>query len=548
MKKHTTTLSQMFIMGCQDAAPTVTVDAMTAAANYFRFLAENSSTEQGTEIMQMECVLMPMLTVMQACLQRGDEQVVAEGLEVLQECCSMEIPLINNHLEAILPFVMGIAQNKSYEMAVKLSAGETLMQILQCRPKLIAKKNLVEPLLKQLVEMIAVSDNEKSIFNFNSNSNASRTADDEDDDDDEDFDPEQEFLLLAQRALDVMSLNIPSKHFSQPALAVCAQCLESPSPNFRKAGCAVLGIIVEGCSDVIKTILSQIVPKLVNATQDQHHFVREVACFALGQFSEHCQPDILYHHQTVLPAIFKVLEDERPNVQGTSCYVLEMFCENLQPETLRPLLGMLVEKLLRLLQIAQPSTKEMALSALAASSVAAEKDFLPYAEACCNIIAPMMFLTDLPHYSLRGRALECWGHIGIAIGKEHFARYFETGINSAMQGIQLNDLSLKEFAYVYFANAAKVMTNAFDPSLQQLVDHLVEVINESELVLGNEDDEDEDDEEEADAEGGDEEDDEDDDEGGGSYRLNVHEGFINTKKAALTAIGALAEVFSCVLY
>lgn len=38
-----------------------------------------------------------------------------------------------------------------------------------------------------------------------------------------------------------------------------------------------------------------------------------------------------------------------------------------------------------------------------------------------------------------------------------------------------------------------------------------------------------------------EDDDEDGDESEGDYRYNVEEGFINSKKAALTAIGALAE-------
>lgn len=529
LKKHTQTLSQMFIMGCQDASPAVAVDAMTAAANYFKFLANNATSEQGPEIMQMESVLMPMLVVMQGCLQRGDEQVVTEGLDVLQECCMMEQPLINNHIEAVLPFVMSIVQNETYDPAVKHAAGETLIQLISCRPKLIAKKNLVEPILQALVQMLAQGDNDKSLFMFNQHSSATVDEDD-DEDDDEDADPEEDLKMLAQRTLDVMAMHIPSKHFTQPALAIAAQCLDSPDSKLRKAGCALLGIIVEGCNDTIKTILGQIVPKLVASTQDSEYFVRECACFALGQFSEHCQPDILYHHQLILPAIFKVLEDERPTVQSTSCYVLEMFSENLQPETLRPMLQTLVEKLLRLLTVGNAGTKEVALSALAACSVAAELDFLPYADACCQVIAPLMFNTDISLYSLRGRALECWGHIGIAIGKDNFARYLDTGFQSAMQGIQLDDVSLKEFAYVFFANAVKVMGNAFDPHLKDLVAHLTEIIEESELTQVDDDEEEEEEEEE-----------EDDDYQGGGYRLNVHEGFINTKKAALTALGALAE-------
>jgi importin-4 len=113
---------------------------------------------------------------------------------------------------------------------------------------------------------------------------------------------------------------------------------------------------------------------------DPEYYVRESACFALGQFSEHCQPEILYHHQAILPVIFQSLIDERPTVQGTSCYVLENFCENLQPHTLQPFLPQLMERLGQVLSNRNKITQEMALAAIAATAVASEHHFLPYAE------------------------------------------------------------------------------------------------------------------------------------------------------------------------
>lgn len=156
--------------------------------------------------------------------------------------------------------------------------------------------------------------------------------------------------------------------------------MASADPQMRKAGCAVLGVIAEGCSDRIRESLSDILPRLLELVQDPEFYVRECACFALGQFSEHCQPDILHHNQTVLPVIFQALDDPRPTVQGTSCYVLEYFCESLQPETLRPYLNPLMTRLAKLLQSEVRTTQEMALTAIAATAVAAEIDFLPYTE------------------------------------------------------------------------------------------------------------------------------------------------------------------------
>ena len=114
--------------------------------------------------------------------------------------------------------------------------------------------------------------------------------------------------------------------------------------------------------------------------------------YNLGQFSEHCQPDILYLHASILPVVFTALEDSRPTVQSTSCYVVENFCEGLQPDTLKPLLPGMVHRLGLLLQSTNRTTQEMALAALAATAVAAEEYFLPYAQVC---ILLRMYMYDM---------------------------------------------------------------------------------------------------------------------------------------------------------
>lgn len=511
----------MFATGCQDAVIAVASEALTATANFIIQLGDSA------EVMAMKIVINPMLEVMDKCLKNGDEDLVVEGLDVIQECCGLEQPLINDHLEVIVRFTLTIIHSKDFETAVKQSAGQTLMNIIEFRPKLFAKNNLVGPTLSVLMDMIAKEEASAagSLFSFTA---PDGVLNDEDEDD-----PEGDVQKLAQILIDYMAIHIPSKYFSDTVLAMISQGMTSADPQFRKAGCAVLGVIAEGCSDKIRENMGSILPPLLASVQDSEYYVRECACFALGQFSEYCQPDILHYNQMVLPVIFQALDDPRPTVQGTSCYVLEYFCENLQPETLRPYLSALMTKLVILLNSEQKTTKEMALSAIAATAVAAEIDFLPFAEAVCNILAQFLFQTEPSMFTLRGRSLECLGHIAIALGQEHFQRYFEMGMQSASEGIKLEDENLKEHGFVFIANSVKVMREKFQHFLPQLVPYLLEVIQESELVKFGSDDEDEEEED-------DEEIDEDDD-FMGDYRLNVMEGFVNTKKAALTALGAIAE-------
>lgn len=135
-------------------------------------------------------------------------------------------------------------------------------------------------------------------------------------------------------------------------------------------------------------------------------------------------------------------------------------------------------------------------------------------------------------FNIRGRGLECLGHIAVAVGTEHFAPYHEMGLQAALQGVQIGEDALKEYAYTYIANVAKVMRNAFDQHLETLVPHLLEVASESELnpYVG-----------EVDVLDGLDDDEVVDDEEGEEYHLTTHEGFVNSKKAALCAIGSLAD-------
>ena len=279
--------------------------------------------------------------------------------------------------------------------------------------------------------------------------------------------------------------------------------------------------------------MSGILTALLPAVRDPDTSTRECAWFAVGQLTEHCSANIATHHQILMPVILGGLEDPIETVVLSTCYVVENFVDALQASTLVHYLPHLMSKLVQILQNStNKSLQELALSAIASLAVSADAQFLPYVEMTCNILNQILFNTEPSLFQLRGRALECLGHVAVAIGKEHFTPYFELGMRSAMQGLQIEDVALKEHSFIYFANAAKVMGHTFDAHLHEMVPFLAGVIREPELSpfedaetklaeLGADDDEEEDE--------------------GGKFLLNTHDGFVDTKKAALTALGALAE-------
>jgi len=225
-------------------------------------------------------------------------------------------------------------------------------------------------------------------------------------------------------------------------------------------------------------------PHVFKAAGDSDARVRECACFALGQISEHCQPEVLSYSSQILPIVFALLDDANIAVQATSCYVLEMFCERLEPEGVRPLLDPLVKKLASMLEAtSKRSVQEMTVAALAATAVAAEEEFAPYVPGVANLMSKLMSLKDEKTFSLRGRALECMGHIAIAVGKDTFRPYFQSTMQCACEGLTFESTDLHEFAYAAFANLSKVMGDEFSPVLSELVPHLITVISQDEGQL-----------------------------------------------------------------
>ena len=161
-----------------------------------------------------------------------------------------------------------------------------------------------------------------------------------------------------------------------------------------------------------------------------------------------------------------------------------------------------------------------------------------YVQSMCAVLKSKLFTTEPSEMELRGRSLECLGHIAVSVGSVHFAPYLELGMQSAQQGIAMNDDDLKEYSYIFYANASKAMRQQFAPALPALIPHLIEAINETELIFGDDDEEDEDGHP-IEHKHEEEEDDEDDDDD--TIKINGREGYINTKKAAITALASIAQ-------
>lgn len=477
LKPQFGTLAGLFGAGLSDADIKVQNAAVKALGLLMSYLSDEAEIDTFAPLVQ------PVLAVAEACRTRHDEEVVSTTLDVLYDLSFSPSGAIAAHMAHIVRFAQVCMADPNLEMNVRDSAALVVATMAESRPKHLGRDAaLLTGIVETIFQLIEQSDGSAAGALFESN-----PAWKEDFEDQEGYDPDGgddggiTETGMAQGTLDMLACEVPKKYIFEPVVSRCMARLGSADPNQRKAGIACLGVIAEGCAEPLRENLAQVMPHVFKTAGDADARVRECACFALGQISEHCQPEVLSYSSQILPIVFALLDDSNIAVQATSCYVLEMFCERLEPEGVRPLLDPLVRKLASMLEAtSKRSVQEMTVAALAATAVAAEEEFAPYVVGVASLMSKLMELREEKTYSLRGRALECMGHIAIAVGKEHFRPYFGPTMQCACEGLTFDSTDLHEFAYAAFANLAKVMGDEFAPVLGELVPHLVTVISQDE--------------------------------------------------------------------
>ena len=491
-------LAMLYASALADSMPKVQTAALAALGMIMSWLADEEEY-----IVHFAGLIPNLLKVAFECQQRGDEdtlqvrarltltltphphpsislspsyalhlQTICDVLHDLTQCSSAAVTV---HLPTIVEFCLSVLRDPNVELVTRDAAAIVISATAESKPKLMGKKCNIDSLIETCMVMIELSKESAAGALFDSNP-AWKEDQEEDSDDEEDYDgPTQ--CGMAQGTLDMLAIQLPQKVFFQTCITKCVQKMQSPDPAVRKSGIASLGVVAEGCQEKLTSHLAEIVPQVLRLGIDADTQVRECCCFALGQLAEHCQPEILDYSDTVLPTIFKLLEDPSDNVQVTSCYVLEMFCESLDPESVLPYLNPLMTRLVQMLEHStKKSVTEMTVAAIAATAVAAEKEFAPYLPGVASIMTRLMNLTEEDQWQLKGRALECMGHMAVAVEKEPFRPYFMETIRVAGSVLTLDNPELHEYAYAVFANLAKVMEREFSPCLADLVPHLLEVV------------------------------------------------------------------------
>lgn len=504
-RPHFADLQALLLKCLQDETSNrVRVAALKAVGSFLEF------TNDGPEVVKFREFIPSILNVSRQCLASGEEDVAVIAFEIFDELIESPAPLLGESVKSIVQFALEVCSSQNLESNTRHQAIQIISWLAKYKSNSLKKHKLVIPILQVMCPLLAEST---------------------DGDEDDDLAPDR----AAAEVIDTMALNLP-KHVFPTILEFASLSSQNANPKFREAAVTALGVISEGCLELMKNKLEPVLHIVLGALRDPEQMVRGAASFALGQFAEHLQPEIVSHYESVLPCILNALEDASDEVKEKSYYALAAFCENMGEEIL-PFLDPLMGRLLAALQSSPRNLQETCMSAIGSVAAAAEQAFLPYAERVLELMKNFMVLTNDEDLRSRARATELVGIVAMSVGRMRMEPILPPFIEAAIAGFKLEFSELREYTHGFFSNIAEILAIGFAQYLPHVVPLAFASCN---LDDGSAVDIDESDDENINGFGGVSSDDEAHDEPR-VRNISIRTGVLDEKAAATQALGLFAE-------
>lgn len=415
-------------------------------------VAQNLESDASADLAAMQSAVPQMVGVLNQCLEQSNQDGVRQILDVLEEICMLEVPIISNHIAELIDFFLTNGANQDHEEDLRLMCLNSLIWICSYKRSKVQSLGLAKPMIVRLMP-IAVEE------------------DSEDIDDDS---PSR----LALRVIDGLATELPPSHIFPPLLEQMQAYMAHQDPHHRKAAMMAFGVSVEGCSEYIRPHMNELWPFVENGLKDPHAVVRKAACVALGCLCEMLEDECASKHSTLLPVIMELVND--PDTQRSACTALDSLLEVMGSD-ISQYLPAIMERLAGLLETAPLPVKATVTGAIGSAAHASKEGFLPYFDQTMQRIKPFLTLEEEGDaMDLRGITTDTVGTFAEAVGKEAFRPYFEDLMKLAFQGMDLNNPRLRECSFIFFAVMSRVFGEEFTPFLPHVVPRLIQSCQQSE--------------------------------------------------------------------
>mmetsp|Transcript_114158 Transcript_114158/g.170746 ORF Transcript_114158/g.170746 Transcript_114158/m.170746 type:complete len:1076 (-) Transcript_114158:51-3278(-) len=368
--------------------------------------------------------------IVTACLNNNQEELAISALESLIQLAEIAPDVFEPFLDAVLEICLKISSQPSVDDTVRHSCLEIIITLGENKPSYLRHRAaFLQTFINLLLKMMThITDNP----DWNKG---------------EEFDDEDEERDIGNGCLDRLALSIRA-----PVVAILFDASNIPAMlnhaewKVRHTALIAISLVGEGCSDVMKENLDQVIQCILPSFKDPHERVRWAACNTIGQMATDFSPVIQKrYHQEILTSIAMVMGDSgNPRVQSYAAAAIINFCDECKSKIVEPYLELLLGNLLALLTLNSEIVVEQAIIATAAIAECVGKSFIPFYSSFMPVMVKLLNGSgSVDSLKIRGKAIEGIGLIAAAVGSSVFAPHCQDVMGHLLQ-LETSNLSAED--------------------------------------------------------------------------------------------------------
>ncbi|KAL0953706.1 hypothetical protein HGRIS_004898 [Hohenbuehelia grisea] len=421
------------------------LDVRVTTVRSLSLIAQYLDTDDKAELKSFQSLLPAMMLVIGQTVEAGDEPSARQLFDVLETLLILEIPILGKFIPQLAEFLLRCGGNTAFDGELRVLALNALNWTVQYKKSKVQSHNLAPAILEGLMPIASEPEPE-------------------DMDDDA---PSRSAL----RIIDGLATSLPPTQVFPALRGLIQQYFSSSDATHRRAAMLALGVSVEGCSEYMTPLMSEVWPVIEAGLGDSDASVRKSTCVAVSCLCEWLEDECVAKHSVLVPAIMNLINDGE--TQRSACTALDALLEILH-DVIERYLPLIMERLAGLLDTAPLAVKSVVTGAIGSAAHASKEGFLPYFEPTMGRLQHFLVLTgEGEEIELRGITMDAIGTFAEAVGKDVFRPFFPDMMKQAFLGIEMGSARLRECSFLFFGVMARVFGEEFAPYLPNVVPPLI---------------------------------------------------------------------------
>ena len=274
--------------------------------------------------------------------------------------------------------------------------------------------------------------------------------------DDEDIDRSSRDVAMA--SLDQLATYLPSKHVFQSAINITMASIQGGNLTRVSSNLLALASIVEGCFEAFESNSRDILLLVKSCVEIEDKDVRCAACFFIQSLCRDLSDDFLaVHHGFIVPLIFESLRDSRKEVNAFSLLALETLCEKMDAQTISIYMDTIMNNILPSLSSSDLAIQCRAVAVICSVAIASQAAFIRFVDYVFPRVRELASNPADDRVLLRGEAIQCIGHIAVAVGGAKFGPVVMDVMKIASQCLEVENVLLTEYVFNFLGSVAECL-------------------------------------------------------------------------------------------